>query len=305
MVNLEKVLFSPTVDKLLSVLIGLLVIYLAVRILQNSFTHRIKEVENRYRMRKGLTFLGYLAALLFTIAILGNQSSGLSVSVGVVGAGIAFALQEVIASVAGWLALTFSSFYRVGDRVQLGGIKGDVIDVGVLRTTLMECGEWIDADMYSGRIVRIANSYVFKEPVFNYSADFHFLWDEIKLPVKYGGDRALALEILQRVAEEVVGEHAAEAQKVWQHMMEKYMIVAAETAPTVTLIANDNWLEFTIRYAVKYTTRRSAKSQLFSRIMDEIERTNGRVAIASTTIHIVETPKFDVHLSDRPNSSDA
>jgi len=305
MVNLENILFSPTVDKLLSVFIGLLVIYFGVRILQSYLARRIKEVENRYRMRKGLAFLGYLAALLIAIAILGNQLSGLSVTVGVVGAGIAFALQEVIASAAGWLALTFSSFYRVGDRVQLGGIKGDVIDVGVLRTTLMECGEWIGADLYSGRIVRIANSYVFKEPVFNYSADFHFLWDEIKLPVKYGGDRALALEILQRVAGEVVGEHAAEAQKVWRHMMEKYMIVAAETTPTVTLAANDNWLEYTIRYVVKYTNRRSAKSQLFSRIMDEIDQTNGRVAIASTTIHIVETPTVDVHLSGGPNGSDA
>ncbi|HET6446220.1 MAG TPA: mechanosensitive ion channel domain-containing protein [candidate division Zixibacteria bacterium] len=299
--NLENTLFNPTVDKIILVVVGFLIIYLVVRFLQRSTAHRVKEVENRYRMRKSLAFLGYLAAILFAIAILGNQLSGFSVMLGVMAAGIAFALQEVIASVAGWLALTFSSFYRVGDRVQLGGIKGDVIDIGVLRTTLMECGEWIDSDLYSGRIVRIANSFVFKEPVFNYSADFHFLWDEISIPIKYGGSRHLALEILQRVANELAGEYAAEAEKVWQHLMENYMIVAAQTAPTVTLVANDNWLEYTVRYVVKYTERRSMKSQLFNRIMDEIDQTNGQVAIASTTIHIVDAPTFDVQLKGGSN----
>lgn len=295
--NLENVLFSPIVDRLLLVAAGLLVIYFVVRTAQRSLARRIKEVENRYRMRKGIAFLGYLAAILFGIAVLGNQLGGLSVTLGVIGAGIAFALQEVIASVAGWLALTFSSFYRVGDWVQLGGIKGDVIDVGVLRTTLMECGEWIGADLYSGRIVRIANSYVFKEPVFNYSADFHFLWDEIMIPIKYGSDRQLVQELLLHVANDLAGEYADEAKKVWHHMMENYMIVAAETAPTVTLVANDNWLQFTIRYVVKYTNRRDLKSRLFNRIMDEIDQTDGRIAIASTTIHIVETPTFDVRVN--------
>jgi small-conductance mechanosensitive channel len=104
------------------------------------------------------------------------------VAIGVAGAGIAFALQEVIGSVAGWIAISFGGFYRPGDRVQVGGIKGDVIDIGILRTTLMELGEWVNSDLYSGRIVRVANSFVFKQPVFNYSGDFPFLWDELRLP---------------------------------------------------------------------------------------------------------------------------
>jgi small-conductance mechanosensitive channel len=77
----------------------------------------------------------------------------------------------VIISVAGWTAVSFGGFYKVGDRIQLGGIKGDVIDIGVLRTTIMQIGEWVDGDQYNGRIVRIANSIVFKEPVFNYSRE--------------------------------------------------------------------------------------------------------------------------------------
>ncbi len=126
--------------------------------------------------------------IIMVTIVFSDKLGGLTVALGVAGAGIAFALQEVIASVAGWLAILFAGFYKTGDRVQLGGIKGDVIDVNVLRTTLMETGQWVDGDLYNGRIVRIANSFVFKEPVFNYSGDFPFLWDEIKIPVQFGSN---------------------------------------------------------------------------------------------------------------------
>jgi len=94
------------------------------------------------------------------------------------------------------ILLSVNQFYEPGDRVQLGGITGDVIDISILRTTVMEIGGWVKADLYNGRIVRIANSFVFKEPVYNYSADFPFVWDEIVLPIKYGCDHRLAREIL-------------------------------------------------------------------------------------------------------------
>jgi len=81
--------------------------------------------------------------------IFSDKLGNLTVAFGVAGAGIAFALQEVIASIAGWVAVSFSNFYSVGDRVQLGGITGDVIDIGVLRTTLMETGQWVKGDQYN------------------------------------------------------------------------------------------------------------------------------------------------------------
>lgn len=171
----------------------------------------MRDSDTRYRARKFVTFVGYILALLLIAAVYSNKLGNLAVGLGVAGAGIAFALQEVIASVAGWLAISFADFYRPGDRVQLGGIKGDVIDVSVLRTTLMEVGEWVKGDLYSGRIVRIANSFVFKEPVFNYSGDFPFLWDEIIVPIKYGSDYHQARTILEGVAAEVVGAYTQEA----------------------------------------------------------------------------------------------
>ncbi|MDH5235088.1 MAG: mechanosensitive ion channel [Gemmatimonadota bacterium] len=180
--------------------------------------------------------------------------------------------------------------------MQLSGIKGDVIDIGVPRTTLMEVGEWVKGDLYTGRVVRIGNSFVFKEPVFNYSGDFPFLWDEITLPVKYGTDWKEARRLLVKVADEVVGEYTAGAAQSWRQVTRSFLVEDAMVTPMVSLVANDNWIEFTLRYVVDFKYRRRTKDRLFTRLLEEIDASNGRVAIASATFHLVEAPVFDVRM---------
>ena len=204
--GLQRWLYDPTVGKLVALAVGILLVYVVTRLLKRTVAGRIKDNDTRYRVRKAISFAAYVAGFVVVAAVLSDQLGSFTVALGVAGAGIAFALQEVIASVAGWVAVSFARFYRTGDRVQLGGIKGDVIDIGVLRTTLMECGEWVNGDLYNGRIVRVANSFVLKEPVVNYSGDFPFLWDEIVVPVRHGCDAELARELILRVAEETVGK---------------------------------------------------------------------------------------------------
>ena len=232
--------------------------------------------------------------ILMISIVFSDKLGGLTVALGVAGAGIAFALQEVIASVAGWLAILFAGFYKTGDRVQLGGIKGDVIDVNVLRTTLMETGQWVDGDLYNGRIVRIANSFVFKEPVFNYSGDFPFLWDEIKIPVQFGSDYDKARELFLTATREVTSKETAESAETWKHIVKKFMIENARTEPMVTLIVNDNWVEFTIRYVVNFKRRRMTKDELFTKILKAVEAEGSGIKFASATFHLVEAPEFNV-----------
>jgi len=211
----------------------------------------------------------------------------------------------VIVSVAGWFAVTFGHFYKTGDRIQLGGIKGDVIDIGVLRTTMMEVGEWVKGDLYNGRVVRVANSFVFKEPVFNYSGDFPFLWDEITIPIKYGSDHLLAKELFKKVAIELVGNYALQAEKSWKVLVKKFLIEHEKVEPIITMAVNENWIEYTIRYVVDYKKRRSTKDQFFTRILEEIYKTEGRVAIAGATIGIIETPVIDVRINQEKQELNA
>lgn len=278
--------------------LGFVAIRLILGLAQRSIQNHIADPQLRYRTRKALTPLAFLAAFLFASVVFSDRLGGLTVAFGVAGAGVAFALQEVIASVAGSAAVAFGDFYRPGDRIQLGGIRGDVIDVGVLRTTLMECGQWVNGDLYNGRIVRIANSFVFKEPVFNYSGDFPFVWDELMLPIKYGSDYRQARELLERVAREVVGDYAARAAHSWRDVVRKYMIEDARVEPSVTLTANQNWIEFTLRYVVEYKSRRITKDRLFTRILEEIDATGGQVGIAASTLNIEKLAPLEVHVAD-------
>ncbi|MFZ5906584.1 MAG: mechanosensitive ion channel family protein [Nitrospirota bacterium] len=291
-------LSNPNVQRIIIAVAGVIVIVLLIRLLRALVRRRIKDTERRYRLRKIVSFIGYLIGIFFVVTVFGQRLGGIQVAFGIAGAGIAFSLQEVIVSIAGWIAISFGNFYRPGERVLLGGIMGDVIDIGMLRTTLMECGQWVNADQYNGRIVRIANSFVFKEPVFNYSSDFPFLWDEINMPVKYGSDYALARKIFIDVLQEVTGDYSRYAEDAWKVIVRKYLIEAASVEPMVVMKLTDNWVQFTLRYVVDYKARRNTSDRMFSRILEEIDKTEGRVSIASATIQITEGPPIDIRMSD-------
>jgi len=300
----QKWLYDPTVGKFALALFGILIIHAAIRILQRSLGTYAKTSDAQYRLRKFLTFGGYLAMLVFIAIVFSDKLGGLNVAFGIAGAGIAFSLQEVIASTAGWVAITFGNFFSPGDRVQLGGIKGDVIDIGILRTTLMEMGEWVKGDQYNGRIVRVANSFVFKEPVFNYSADFPFLWDEITLPVRYGSDWEYAREKLREVVNEVCGDYAIQSHNSWMAAVKKYRLEDAPIDPQITLAATDNWIEFTARYVVDYRKRRTTRDRLFTRMLEEVDQSNNRIRLASATFEMSNLPRFDVTFRDGKGSID-
>lgn len=262
-------------------------IFFSSKFLRRVVSEKAKDVSVRYKMRKGISFFSYILFVIVLVAVFKEDMSNFAITMGVIGGGIAFALQEVIVSIAGWLAITLSSFYNVGDRVKIGATTGDVIDIGILRTTLMECGEWVKSDQYTGRIVRIANSYIFRDPVYNYSGDFPFLWDELSIPVHYGSSADETKTILLKVADEVVGKYSESVANSWEHFAKKFAVEEAIIYPIVGVVANDNWIEFSLRYVVDYKKRRSTKTELYLRILDEISKTNGRIKLSSSTLEVV------------------
>ncbi len=297
--NINDILYNPIVTKIAFLILGLIVIWFVIRLIKRNLFSRIKENDNRYRARKFGSFIGYFLTIMLITIVFSDKLGGLTVAFGVAGAGIAFALQEVIASFAGWLAIMFGGFYKTGDRVQLGGMKGDVMDIGVLRTTLMETGQWVDGDLYNGRIVLVANSFVFKEPVFNYSGDFPFLWDEVKIPIQYGSNYEKVNEILLKAGNEVAGNLSEESHQKWTALQRKYMLEDAQTTPMISLVTNDNWVEFTLRYVVDYKKRRVTKTKMFTAILKEVEATNGEVKFASATFQLVEPSDLNVNIKNK------
>ncbi len=178
---------------------------------------------------------------------------------GLLSAGITITLQELILSIAGSFYIFFVRVYKPGDRIEINGIKGDVIDVDSIYTTMMEIGQWVSSDNYSGRIVKLSNAFVFRGPVYNYSQDFPFVWDEFNLPIRYGSDIELAKSIIISVATEHLSEYVQESIADWKKVVDKYYIEDANVDPTLAITLTDNWISFNLRYIVDYKKRRGTK----------------------------------------------
>ncbi|NLO06195.1 MAG: mechanosensitive ion channel [candidate division WS1 bacterium] len=292
----RDLLANPMVIRVLTAIGGLIVVLVITRLSSSYIGRWIVDADMRYRARKVVTSSIWLAYAIYLLLLFSQSLGQAAVALGVASAGIAFALQEVILSLAGWIAISFGTFFRIGDRIQLGNTVGDVIDIGMLRTTVMECREWISGDNYTGRIVRIPNSMIFRQPVHNYSGDFPFLWDELKLPVRYESDYDRMREILLEVADEITGQYTQYAELHWKRMLRRYRVEPARVDPTVVLVANDNWVEFTLRYIVDYKYRRQVRDELFRAILRRLDLERDTIRLASATWEIVAAPELDVRL---------
>jgi small-conductance mechanosensitive channel len=156
-------------DRLIYTVVLIVVLTVAVRLGEWAAQRAVADEYWRYTIRK---LIRYSAASMFLFTALGiwaQRLQGLLLVLGATGAGLTIALAPVIVSMAGWALIISSKLYKVGDRVQLGGVIGDVIDVGIIRTSLLEIGNWVQADQLTGRVIAVSNAAVFKDLLFNYT----------------------------------------------------------------------------------------------------------------------------------------
>lgn len=280
----------PTAVNILRYLVWVVVIILVISFLRNFVKRKLPDIAIRYKSQKAIEILGYLIIILVTITYFTGSIKDVTIIIGLLTAGITITLQELILSVAGSFYIFVVKVYKPGDRIEMNGIKGDVIDIDSIYTTMMEIGEWVSSDNYSGRIVKLSNAFVFKGAIYNYSQDFPFVWDEINLPIRYGGDLERAKSIVRNTADELLSDYVKQSITQWQTVVKKYYIEDAIVEPTLALKLTDNWIEMNLRYIVDYKKRRTTKHLLSEAIEQKIRATAGAVELASTTFEVVRIP---------------
>lgn len=300
---LENLLSHPLFIKGLWAILNIVIIFTLVHFAQAIFAKKIDDKDVRYKTRKALSLLGYFLAIAVTLAIFSEQMTNLTVIIGALSVGIGFAMRELIQSLIGWIAVSFWSLYKPGQRIQMGGIMGDVIDISPLTTTVMECGGWVKGDLYNGRLVRLSNSLVFKDPIFNYTADFPFLWDEIVIPVRTDSDHRQARSIIETAGLSTLIQISEDSKNAWETFARHYRVEDARLDPITTMAFDANWIEFTLRYVVDYRLRRSTKDKLFSTILNQFEATHGKVQIASASFQLTEAPPLRLQIDRKPVST--
>ena len=215
----------------------------------------------------------------------------LSIALGILAAGLAFALQEVIGSIAGWITIISGKPFTIGDRIETGGIRGDVSRYQcACAPRLMEIGNWLSGDHNTGRIVTVSNAFLFKEPLYNYSVHLNFVWDEIKVPITYESNWKRAIEIMADAVREhsVYKELLPKAEKQRREVRRKLAVKMTPLEPRTYVKLTDNWIELGLVYPVDTDLRRSFRSEISQRLLTEFEAEG--IVIASQTISIVQFP---------------
>jgi small-conductance mechanosensitive channel len=223
---------------------------------------------------------------------------------GLVTAGLAVALQRVVTSLAAYLIILRGRVFTVGDRITIGGVRGDVVSLGLMQTSVMEMGEppgahsgdpevWVNARQFTGRIVRITNDKIFDTPVYNYTREFPFLWEEMHFPIGYAADRARAESILLDIARRHTDPIVEDAEPAFARLRERYFIAeVAQTAPRVYLRTTDNWIELSLRFLAPVHGVRVLKDAMTRDILSAFG--DAKIQIASATFEIVGLPTVRV-----------
>lgn len=260
-------------------------------ILEETVSKKIKEPKARYSFRKTISLVYMIAVLVAVITIWVPNPEALLVAYGLVAAGIAISMQDLFKNVAGGLILLFTKLYRVGDRIETGSSYGDVIDIDIMYTTLLEIRQWVDGDQATGRLVIVPNSSIISGTMKNYTKDNDFIWDEIWVPITYGSDWRKASSILVDIAKKETRATAQKAQKEISKIQEKYYLSGRQVDPKVFMVLTDNWVSLSLRYVTDVRERRAANAKLQKLIMERFEKSKN-IKIASSTTEIVGFPEI-------------
>lgn len=248
---------------------------------------RVEHGEVYFRTRKGIAYAATAIAILGLTRIWLGGVGGVTTYLGILSAGIAIALADVLENLAGWAFIVSRRPFRVGDRIEIEGRSGDVVDIRAFRFSMLEIGNWVDADQSTGRLVHVPNGKVFSEQVSNYTEGFPYIWDEIAVLVTFESDWRAA----ERMVADAMSTHAPDASDpaIANSIREaghQYLIRYRHLTPTTYVSVEESGVEIHGRYLVGVRSRRSITDALWRSLLDAIADHDG-VALAYPTHRIV------------------
>ena len=274
--------------------VALTVVYFIFEVLfEDLISNRIRDAKTRYSLRKVISGLSIAIFIIITISIWIVETQNILITIGLLGAAIAFALQDIFKNFMGGVIIFVNGIYRVGDRVQIDQLFGDVIDISIFYTTLMETRGWVGGDQATGRLTTVPNGGILTGTVKNYTKDFDFMWDELTLPITYGSDWKNAADKILSIVRKETAPVAENAKKTMERIEGKYYFTQRSLEPAIYITLTDNWITFAIRYVTEVRTRRAMHDHLSRLVLEEIEKSEN-IKIASSTINITEFPQVHI-----------
>lgn len=257
--ELQANLFSTTA----TVLVFWAVRFLALRMLYR----RVEDTKSLYQWRKSITYTTVLLAFLVVGRIWFQGFQSLSTFLGLLSAGLAIALRDPIVNLAGWLFIFWRRPFVVGDRIQIGDHRGDVIDVRIFQFSLMEIGNWVDADQSTGRVIHIPNGRIFTDAQANYSGAFEYIWNEIPVMITFESNWRKAKELMAEIGERHAQRFSKSAEEQIRRAARRFMIFYTHLTPMVYTSVADSGVVLTIRYLCEPRRRRGTAHEIWEEIL--------------------------------------
>jgi len=267
------------VKSLLVVLFFLLVRSVLMRVLLRNVT----DVRQRYSWSRGVTSTIAVLILIFLGVIWFAGLERIATFAGILGAGLAVALHDTIANIAGFLFIMIRRPFEVGDRIEIEGVAGDVIDIRVFQFSLLEIGNWVDADQSTGRILQVPNGKVLRAVTASFNKGFDYIWHEIPVLITFESDWKKAKGILEAIVDDDSFVVAEEVERQVRRAASRYLIYSGNVTPIVYTTVRDSGVLLTVRYMTKPKTRRGTEQRLWEQILEQFSE-NDDIELAYPTV---------------------
>ena len=264
---------SPDVQvKILISLVTILIITILRKIIVKFFISKIDDINLRYQWRKISLYIAVFIILLFLLSTWLGFVGSVGTFLGLVSAGIAIALKDPLVNIVAWLFILVRQPFKVGDRIQIGENAGDVIDIRIFQFSIIEIGNWVDADQSTGRVIHIPNGVVFTQPQFNYTTGFVHIWHEIPMLITFESNWKKAKKILSDIINKHAMHISEEAEKQIKAAAKKYLIFYTKLTPIVYTTIKDSGVLLTMRFLCEPRKRRSTEELILEEVLEEFNK---------------------------------
>ncbi len=302
--SLVEALGPNAQTKLIQSLAAIALLIVLRRLLLRLAEKRVKDPGHLYWWSKSSSYavFGFSALIVFNIWVSAIQSLG--TFLGLLTAGLAIALKDLVADLAGWFFIIWRKPFELGDRIQIGTQAGDVVDIRPFAFTMMEIGNWVDADQSTGRMIHMPNAKVFTEPLANYTAGFPFLWNEMGVMVTFESDWRGAKQLLVEIVDEATAGISQEAEKTLRSTSRRFLIHYSKLTPIVYTSVKDSGIMLSVRYLCHPRHRRGTSEAIWERVLDAFsERSNIDLAYPTHRVYLNPIEGKDGARSEWPGAA--
>ncbi len=263
----ERSAMHHMIQALLWILLVIFAVYVAGRVIDQLFTGVSAENKRIDTLRSVVKFaVQAIGALIILFIVLGMPTQTTTV-LGLAGAGLTVAMKDFIVAFFGWFVLMGSNGIRVGDWVEINGVSGEVVEVGLLKTVLLETGNWTDSSHPTGRRVSFVNSFAIEGHFFNFTTSGQWMWDELQVLIPPGQDPYAVIDGVQKLVEQETAKTAKTAEEEWQQTTTKYRAKTLSATPGINVVPTAAGIEVRVRYITRAYERHAVRKRLYEAVV--------------------------------------